>query len=125
MVSPQRKRLRLIIAAIAAVFFGFLVLDAMGVFKSEAYTALPHGGHAHYVPDDKDEGVDAAQCPTRAPGPDEFVSPQCQMIRTVRQGDVTYYVPDQADQGVPIGQFPTQAPGSGEFITPSGQVIRR
>ncbi len=125
MVSPQRKRLRLIVGAIALVFFGILMMDAMGVFNKDSYTGVPHGGHAHYLPDNRDDGVDAGQCPTRAPGSDELISPQCQMIRMVRQGDVTYYVPDNADQGVPIQRFPTQEPGSGEFITPSGQVIRR
>jgi len=113
-----------IVIGLASLLVGWLLLDAMGVFDETEYTAIPHGSHDHYVPNELDEGVGADNCPTRAPEVDEFISLQCQMIKVVENQGQTYYMPDTIQSGIPYSQLPRRAPASGEIINPVGQLIK-
>ena len=122
--SPARRRLRWILFGVAALFFGVLLVDALNLFSTQEVTGISHGNHVHYVPLERDEGVDLGQCPQQPPGPNELLTPQCQIVRVVVQGEQTFYVPLEVDTRIPLTQFPTRPPGSGEIITPQGELQR-
>jgi len=115
---------RKIVVGIGLALVSWVMLDALGAFDSQAFTAIPHGSHDHYVPKIRDEGVGADNCPTRAPESDEFISMQCQMIRQVESQGTVYFVPDNVQAGIPYTALPTRAPGSGEIITPGGELVQ-
>jgi hypothetical protein len=76
----MHKRFRLVIFTILALFFAFVMADAVGVFNKLPYDEIPHGNHAHYVPKDRDPNVPIGQFPTRPPGPNERITPQGQIV---------------------------------------------
>ena len=60
-------------AGLALVLVAFA--DAMGVFKTTAYTAVPHGSHDHYVPDRCGEDAPrTGEFPMREPGEGERIT---------------------------------------------------
>lgn len=77
----MRKRIRLIILAIAAVFFTFVVVDSIGIFNNLPYNEIPHGDHSHYVPKDRDRNIPVGQFPTRPPGEDERITPWGEIVK--------------------------------------------
>lgn len=119
----KRKRLRTVVISGAGLFLAFALADALGLFSTTSYTAISHGNHTHYTPDNRDDGVELGNCPQRPPGPDEMLTPQCQLVRAVDQNGTTYYIPSDADGQMPITQFPTRPPASGERILPNGQLV--
>ena len=71
--SPGRRWLRWTLAVVALAVIAVATADAMGVFKSTSYTAVPHGSHSHYVPDEC-EDVRTGDFPTRAPREGERIT---------------------------------------------------
>ena len=65
------------LAGLALVAVAFA--DALGVFKSTSYTAVPHGSHNHYVPD-ACEDPRTGDFPTRPPGEGERITCDGQIV---------------------------------------------
>jgi hypothetical protein len=119
----DRKKLRRMGILLGLIALGFVMVDALGVFDSKSYDVITHGNHSHYTAKDRAKGVDAGTCPQYPPGPNQFISPQCQMVSRVTSGEVTYYIPEERNPNVPDQRFPTRAPELYERITPEGQVV--
>ena len=65
------------------VIFALAVLalaDALGYFNTKPYTAVSHGSHVHYVPDERDPDVSIDKFPQEEPGPNERISPTGQIV---------------------------------------------
>ncbi|MBL7978551.1 MAG: hypothetical protein JNN12_09425 [Bacteroidetes Order II. Incertae sedis bacterium] len=120
----QKPLIKRLIPVILILFVLIAFGRAMGCWDNSTYSAINHGNHKHYMPNERDAGIGMGNCPTRPPAADEFFSRQCQIIRQVAQNGKTYYIPDDAQEGLPITTFPTQAPGPGERISPQGQVVK-
>ena len=69
------------------------------------------------------DGIAAGDCPQRAPAADEYITPQCQMVRKVNVEGVVHYVPEGHNPNLQVQQFPTRPPGPEEQITPNGQIV--
>lgn len=67
---------------IAAVFIlgAFALADSLGYFNPKPYTAVPHGSHVHYVPENRDPDVGIDKFPTVPPGPNEVITPTGQIV---------------------------------------------
>lgn len=76
----SRKWFKVAIAVIALLFFAFVLADSMGLFRSAPYTAVPHGDHVHYVPNDRDPDVPLGQFPTIEPEPGEIITPEGDVV---------------------------------------------
>lgn len=63
------------------ILAGFALADALGVFNPKPYTAVSHGSHVHYVPEDRDPDVPIGDFPTEEPGPGEKITPKGKIIR--------------------------------------------
>lgn len=121
--TSNRARLRRWVIGLALVLVGVVLIDALGVFDDTPFVKISHGNHSHYMPKERADGITAGNCPTRPPLAEEYLSPQCQIIRRVAQEGTTYHVPDGADPNVSISRFPTQPPTMFERIGPQGQVV--
>lgn len=60
---------------------GFALSDALGFFNPKSYTAVSHGSHVHYVPEDRDPKVGIDKFPQEEPGPDEIITPTGQIVK--------------------------------------------
>lgn len=59
---------------------GIALADALGFFNPKPYTVVQHGAMSHYVPYNRDPGVDIVRFPTEPPGPDELITPTGQLV---------------------------------------------
>lgn len=75
-----RNRVKVAVWVVVALFFGVVLADALGVFSAEPYTAVPHGNHVHYVPDDRDPNVPVNEFPMREPEAGQTISPQGEIV---------------------------------------------
>lgn len=80
-----RRRLKVAAWAVIVLFFGLVIADALGLFDTKPYTAVPHGNHVHYVPDDRDPNVPANEFPTREPEEGEMISPTGEIVPVGQQ----------------------------------------
>lgn len=76
----SRKWIKRLLIAAVLLFFGFVLADSLGLFRSAPYTAVPHGDHVHYVPSDRDPDVPLGQFPTIEPEPGETITPDGQVV---------------------------------------------
>jgi hypothetical protein len=76
----SRKWFKIIVVAIGLLFFAFVLADSLGLFSSAPYTAVPHGDHVHYVPNDRDPDVPLGQFPTVEPRPGEIITPDGEVV---------------------------------------------
>ncbi|MGA7303938.1 MAG: hypothetical protein WBW88_03650 [Rhodothermales bacterium] len=118
----QRRQLKIFLAVFAVIFVAVVLSDALDLFTNKDWSEIPHGNHSHFVPNHRDEGVSASDCPQRPPGKNEMLSSQCQMIQLVVIDGTTHYVPTDHNPNVPPDRFPTRPPGSGVIITPDGEL---
>jgi hypothetical protein len=79
-VTAKNKFKYLFILA-ALVAAGFALADSLGYFNPKPYTAVSHGSHVHYVPDNRDPDVDISRFPEIEPGPDEMITPTGQIVK--------------------------------------------
>jgi hypothetical protein len=118
----QRRRFKLILAVFAIVIVSIALIDALDLFSNKNWSEIPHGNHSHFVPNHRDEGVSASDCPQRPPAENEMLSGQCQLIELVDVNGTTHYLPADRNPNVPPDRFPTRPPGPGVIITPTGEL---
>jgi hypothetical protein len=63
------------------ILAGFALADALGYFNPKPYTAVSHGSHVHYVPENRDPDVSIGDFPTEEPGPGERITPTGKIVR--------------------------------------------
>ncbi len=66
--------------AVVVVLAGLALADALGYFNPKPYTAVSHGSHKHYVPEDRDPNVPISDFPQTEPAPGEKISPTGQIV---------------------------------------------
>ena len=76
----KRRRYRWVLLVIVLFFVGFVLADALGVFRQKPYVGVPHGNHVHYVPEDRDPDVPVNNFPTQEPGPNERITPNGRVV---------------------------------------------
>lgn len=76
------KSKKKIIVIIGLLIIGFIaLLDSLGYFSDKPYTAVPHGSHSHYVPENRDPDVPLDSFPMEKPGPDEKITPDGRVVK--------------------------------------------
>jgi hypothetical protein len=82
-----RQKVRLALFAGLALLFAYVFADALGLRASPTgvvsplgYTAISHGSHTHYVPNDWDGTASISDFPTEAPPPGMTVSATGQVV---------------------------------------------
>lgn len=78
MTSKNKWKYLFIVVVIALA--GLALADALGYFNQKSYSAVPHGSHNHYVPDDRDPDVPIDDFPQEEPGPGEKITPTGQIV---------------------------------------------
>lgn len=76
----SKNKLKYIFIALVIAAAGFALSDALGFFNPKSYTAVSHGSHFHYVPDDRDPNVSIDKFPQEEPGPGEIITPTGQIV---------------------------------------------
>lgn len=76
----SKNKLKYLFIGAVVVAAGFALADSLGFFNPKPYTAVSHGSHFHYVPENRDPGVGIDKFPTEEPGPDEMITPQGQIV---------------------------------------------
>lgn len=77
----SKNTLKYLFIAAVIVAAGFALADSLGFFNPKPYTAVSHGSHFHYVPENRDPNVGIDKFPTQEPGPDELITPQGQIVK--------------------------------------------
>lgn len=54
--------------------FALLLRDVLYPFRDQRYVEISHGNHVHYLPKDRNENVPVSSFPMRAPGPNERIT---------------------------------------------------
>ena len=79
--ASTAKRIFKWVAFIAALLFFFAVVrQAVDPYGDQPYVEITHGDHTHYVPKERDPNVPVGKFPTRAPGPDERITPEGRIV---------------------------------------------
>ncbi|MDZ7694999.1 MAG: plastocyanin/azurin family copper-binding protein [Balneolaceae bacterium] len=79
MTSKNKLKYLFILGVLIAA--GFALADSLGFFNPKPYTAVNHGSHNHYVPENRDSGVGINRFPMEEPGPGEMITPTGQIVR--------------------------------------------
>jgi hypothetical protein len=79
MTSKNKYKYLFILGVLMAA--GFALADSLGFFNPKPYTAVNHGSHNHYVPENRDSGVGINKFPMEEPGPREIITPTGQIVR--------------------------------------------
>lgn len=78
MTSKNKLKYLFILGVLIAA--GFALADSLGFFNPKPYTAVNHGSHNHYVPENRDAGVGINKFPMEEPAPGEMITPTGQII---------------------------------------------
>jgi hypothetical protein len=76
----SKNILKYIFIAVVIILAGIALADALGYFSSKPYTAVSHGSHSHYVPNDRDPNVPINEFPRTEPAPGEKITPTGQIV---------------------------------------------
>lgn len=76
----SKNKLKYLFIGVVIILATFALADSLGFFSQKAYTEVSHGSHVHYVPFDRDPDVPINNFPTRAPGPDEKITPDGKIV---------------------------------------------
>lgn len=76
----SKNTLKYIFIVVVIALAGLALADALGYFNTKSYTAVSHGSHKHYVPDDRDPNVPIDDFPQEEPGPGEKITPTGQIV---------------------------------------------
>jgi len=80
-----KNKLKYIVILGVIVLSGFALADALGVFNPKPYTAVTHGSHVHYVPNDRDPNVPIDDFPMKEPAPGQMITPQGKIVKKPQQ----------------------------------------
>lgn len=75
-----KNKWKYLFIAVVIVLAGLALADALGYFNPKSYTAVSHGSHNHYVPNDRDPNVPISDFPQEEPAPGEKISPTGQIV---------------------------------------------
>ena len=78
--SPWRRATRWTLALLVLLFFGVVVADSLGAFSRAPYTAVPHGSHAHYVPNECEGDLRMDDFPMQPPAAGERITCTGQVV---------------------------------------------
>lgn len=76
----SKNLIKYIFIAVVLVAAGFALADALGFFNPKPYTAVSHGAHYHYVPEDRDPNVGIDKFPQQEPRSFEVITPTGQVV---------------------------------------------
>lgn len=76
----SKNKLKYIFIALVVALAGLALADSLGYFNTKSYTAVSHGAHSHYVPDDRDPDVPIDRFPQEEPASHERITPQGQVV---------------------------------------------
>lgn len=76
----SKNTLKYIFIVVVIALAGLALADALGYFNTKNYTAVPHGSHKHFVPDDRDPDVPIDDFPQEEPSPGEKITPTGQIV---------------------------------------------
>lgn len=80
MTSKNKLKYLFLLGVIIAA--GFALADSLGFFNPKPYTAVNHGSHNHYVPENRDPNVGINKFPMEEPGPGEMITPTGQIVKS-------------------------------------------
>lgn len=78
--SPARTYRRWILGVVLLVIFGSVFWTVVNPYRNQTYEEVPHGGHVHYVPKDRNENVPISRYPTQKPGENERITPDGEVV---------------------------------------------
>ena len=78
--ARTKKMLKWAILIAGALFFAFILREAIDPYGDRPYIEITHGDHVHYVPHDRDPKVSIGKFPTAPPGPDEMITPEGRIV---------------------------------------------
>lgn len=76
-----KNKLKYLFLLSVLVAAGFALADALGFFNPKPYTAVSHGSHYHYVPDNRDSEVGINKFPMEEPGPGEIITSEGKIVK--------------------------------------------
>ncbi|HEX6983014.1 MAG TPA: hypothetical protein VF181_09655 [Balneolaceae bacterium] len=77
----SKNKLKYIFIAVVIVLAGFAMADSLGYFNPKPYTAVSHGSHVHYVPENRNPEVPIDKFPMEEPGPGEKITPNGTIVK--------------------------------------------
>lgn len=77
----SKNKLKYIFIVLVVIAAGFALADSLGFFNPKPYTAVSHGSHFHYVPENRDPNVSIDKFPQQKPGPGEMITPTGQIVK--------------------------------------------
>jgi hypothetical protein len=76
----SKNIIKYIFIAVVMVAATFALADALGFFNPKPYTAVSHGSHFHYVPENRDSKVGIDKFPQKEPRSFELITPTGQVV---------------------------------------------
>jgi len=85
--SPFKRSWRKWVAgAVLLVFFAVLMREVINPYRNKRFEKVPHGGHVHYVPKDKNSDAPIGRFPTQKPDEDQRITPNGKVVPKRRSG---------------------------------------
>lgn len=84
-----KNKFKYLFIVVVIILAAFALADSLGYFNPKPYTAVSHGSHVHYVPENADPDVMIDKFPQVPPGPREVITPTGQVVP---QDSLKYYI---------------------------------